>query len=197
MDSRAALAGFIEESSALGLRAGTVHMSDPNPVWSQVYDKFHAHLMQHLADVACTIEHVGSTSVPGLAAKPILDIAIGAATPDPTVFTDRLSDAGFVFKADLGIYGGLFYTFELQSNTTVAHLHVVDIDEFQWQWYLAFRDGLRANPDLVTEYADLKHQAAQAHSTDRDGYTKAKFDWVLATVSSLTTDNPAQANESK
>lgn len=150
------------------------------------YELVEVHLSEAVRDLGALVEHIGSTSVPGLAAKPILDIAIGAPAPvDTSVYVDRIESTGFEFQSDLGLYGGLLFHASAEGNGVAAHIHVVDIDDFQWRWYLAFRDALRSDPGLRAEYQALKQQSATAHASDRAQYTQAKFDWVLKTVQAL------------
>lgn len=171
--------------SRLGLAPGTVEIFESDTQWPEIYQSFAADLAVACADIPVEIAHIGSTSVPGLAAKPVIDIAIGAAAPlDPDDFISRVSTCGFDFVADLGMHGGLFFTASLDDKV-VSHLHVVATDDFQWRWYLGFRDALRADSDLRQAYTQLKKDAASVHARDREAYTKAKSDWLIETVSRI------------
>ncbi len=182
----AALAALTTADAQLGLTSGEVVIVPHSPDWAHLYKGVAAHIQRVLAGLGSEVAHIGSTSVPGLAAKPVLDIAVGARPPvEADEYIARLQDAGFDFQMDLGIYGGLFFTVRAEPMTVIAHLHVVDIEDFQWRWYLAFRDGLRSDPKLRADYQRLKQASADAHGSDRDSYTKAKFDWVLGTVTTL------------
>lgn len=186
----AAVEALRAASSGLGLSNGDVGLADHDPRWSCLYADVASEIYRAVNDKGARVEHIGSTSIPGLSAKPLLDIAVGIPeiVADDTI-TAKLEGIGFEFQMDLGIYGGLFFTVSASPSTKVAHLHVVDIDDFQWRWYLAFRDGLRSDPELAKEYEEIKRSAANANPDDRDAYTKAKFDWVLATVSRLDQNN--------
>ena len=184
----AALTALADPTTELGLRSGQVVVVEHNPQWAALYEAVAADLRAALRDLDAAVEHIGSTSVPGLDAKPVLDIAVGAAAPiDLEGYVDAIERTGFTYQTDLGIYGGLFFTASAANDVVHAHLHVVDRDDFQWRWYLALRDGLRNDATLRGEYAELKRQAAEANAESRDGYNQAKFDWVLATVSALDT----------
>jgi GrpB-like predicted nucleotidyltransferase (UPF0157 family) len=74
-----------------------------------------------------------------------------------------------------------------ESGRVIAHLHVVDIDDFQWRWYLAFRDALRSDQDLRADYELVKQQSVTAHAGDREQYAQAKYGWILNTVQSIDT----------
>ena len=182
----AALTALAISGAFLGLAAGSVDVREHDPRWGQVYPSVEQHLLNAVDDLGASVEHIGSTSVAGLAAKPILDIAIGAPAPiDTSAYVTRLEPAGFDFQADLGMYGGLLFHAHAESGHVVAHIHVVDIDDFQWRWYLTFRDALRSDDGLRAQYQALKQQSAAEHAHDREQYTQAKFDWILNTVQSL------------
>ncbi len=186
MAAPAAVEALRAQGSGLGLANGAVHLVNHDPRWSSYFAELASEILVAIDHSRAQVEHVGSTSVPGLSAKPLLDIAVGIPQPiDNEAAITALEPIGFEFQQDLGIYGGLFFTVSASPTSRVAHLHVVDIDDFQWRWYLAFRDGLRSDPRLASEYETVKQAAAQANPGDRDAYTKAKFDWVLATVNRL------------
>jgi GrpB-like predicted nucleotidyltransferase (UPF0157 family) len=183
---RGALAALASADVGLGLVTGSVELHEHNPRWSRCYDLVATHLRAAVRDVGTKIEHIGSTSVASLAAKPILDIAIGAPQPiDTSSYIAQLEPAGFKFQTDLGTYGGLLFHARTELDQVVAHIHVVDIDDFQWRRYLAFRDVLRSDPDLRAEYQTLKQQSATKYPSDRERYTQAKFNWILHTVQSI------------
>ncbi len=185
----AALTGSIAD---LGLQPGRVQLRVHDQRWAGLYQQIATHLTGAVDDLGAAVEHIGSTAVPGLAAKPILDIAVGAIAPiDTDVYVARLEDVGFAFQTDLGLDGGLLFFATTDSGRVVAHLHVVDIDDFQWRWYLAFRDVLRSDQDLRADYELVKQQSATTHADDREKYTQAKSDWILNTVQSIDPQHPA------
>lgn len=184
-EDNASVRALQSHGSGLGLAAGEVAVVGHNPAWGGLFSALAADLMAVLPRDAA-VEHVGSTSVPGLAAKPILDVAIGMAEPiDEPSLVDSLTALGLKFVTDLGIYGGRLFTAENESGEVVCNIHVVDVNDFQWRWYLAFRDGLRSDPALRSEYEALKRTIVQSNGSERETYNKAKFDWVLATVDRL------------
>jgi len=186
MNTRAVLDALRDPSANLGLASGQGSLAESSPRWPALFSTVANHLETAFAGVPVEIAHIGSTSVPGLLAKPVLDIAIGAHEPiDIHDMIQRLESVGFAFSADLGPYGGLFFLASTESGLTLAHVHVVDIADFQWQWYLAFRDGLRSDAILRREYTDLKRAAADSHPDDRQAYTTAKVEWVLTTINGL------------
>ena len=173
-------------AAQLGLKAGAVAIVDHNPAWSEVFETLADEIRVAFAEIDCVVEHVGSTSVPGLVAKPIIDVAIGLSGP---IVGGRLEPAlhalGFDFATDLGDYGGLLFTKTIVPDLTVANLHIVDREGFQWRRYLSFRHALRGDPVLRAEYGELKRREAARYPDDRPGYANAKFQWVLDVVQSL------------
>lgn len=167
----------------LGLAAGIVRLQRHSDKWSRAYEAERATLRQALGDLAMDIEHVGSTAVPGLEAKPIIDIAIAIAEEaDAGPVSDRLLELGYGFAVDAGSAGGLIFFKESAAPIRTHHVHVVRADDAQWRNYLAFRDRLRADTRLRAEYAQLKQRLAREFASDRDGYTAAKTEFIARAV---------------
>ena len=184
----ASVAAVTAAGTGLGLDRGIVRVVPHEARWADLVAGLVPDISSALAETDSVVEHIGSTAVPGMAAKPILDLGVGlAGSIDQDQVRSALEKIGFSFVADLGVYGGLLFTLCSQDNaeTVVAHLHVVDVAGFQWRWYLRFRDGLRADHALREEYAALKTRLAEKFVGDRQGYTQAKSDWVLAAVTEL------------
>lgn len=165
-------------SQALGLRQGAVIVRDYDSRWPLEYERERALLTQILKGVVERIEHVGSTAVAGLAAKPMIDIALGFA--DRALLDDgraRLLTAGYNDRGDLGEQGGVVVTKGPESvRTHILHLVLVRSD--QWGRFLAFRDALRTDRGLREEYATLKQGLARDFPDNRDAYLDGKVDFV-------------------
>jgi GrpB-like predicted nucleotidyltransferase (UPF0157 family) len=135
-----------------------------------------------LGEVALRIDHIGSTAVPGLAAKPIIDIQISVAAFDPLeAFRTPLERSGYVFSADNQEQTKRYFRERPGSRRT--HVHVRRAGSFSEQLTLLFRDFLRAHPEWAQHYAELKLSLAERHAGDRRRYTEEKrpFTWdVLA-----------------
>jgi GrpB-like predicted nucleotidyltransferase (UPF0157 family)/predicted nucleotidyltransferase len=160
---------------ALGLTKGQVHLVDADPAWAAAFEYLAAVLRASLGESAAAIEHVGSTAVAGVSAKPILDIAVHLA-PDVQVdhVVDVVEGQGYEFRGDQGNEGGLLFVLEDRPTHRVAHVHAVRYGDPQWQRYLAVRDRLRSDPAARDAYAALKHRLASQHAKDRGAYTGAK-----------------------
>lgn len=158
-----------------------VHVADPDPSWQARGADLARELDAALAPwLVRAVEHVGSTSVPGLPAKPVLDLQAAvtdlACAPD---VADVLSPAGWHHvppELDERPWRRFFVL--APGDTRVAHLHLMPPDEPRWGEQLAFRDALRADPGLAARYAALKRELAVQHASDREAYTAAKEGFV-------------------
>lgn len=164
-----------------GLTRDQVEVADSDPRWQLVFDRLAAELRSALADLDIMVEHVGSTSVPGLAAKPIIDIAVGV--PGPIAidrFIQLLEPLGYIYRRDEGASGGQLFVVDEDNRPghRIAYIHVVTMDDPQWSRYLGFRDRLREDPDARAEYQHLKRQLAAEFPNDRVGYTAAKESFI-------------------
>jgi GrpB-like predicted nucleotidyltransferase (UPF0157 family) len=127
------------------------------------------------------IEHVGSTAVPGLAAKPIIDIMaavcdLPSSTPAIAALK-RLDYCYFEYRADL-----MHWFCKPSDLYRTHHLHLVPFDSPLWRERLTFRDRLRADATTRRSYAELKFNLASTHRNDRDAYTDAKSDFIRSVL---------------
>jgi len=129
---------------------------------------------------ATPIEHIGSTSVPGLVAKPILDIVIGvSALPEIEAKIPDLEERGYEYVAKFEAELPERRYFRKHDGTrTTVHVHAVVTGGDFWKRHMAFRDHLRAHPAIAQEYAQLKLGLARKHAHDRDAYTDAKSPFI-------------------
>jgi GrpB-like predicted nucleotidyltransferase (UPF0157 family) len=165
--------------ATLGLRYGQVRLAASDPRWPRAFQRLAAELRAALGEQAVAIEHVGSTAVPGLAAKPILDVAVAlAAGTDPGRVIATLERLGFQDRGDKGAEGGHLLVLEDRPAHRVAHLHLVGHGDPQWRRYLTVRDRLRTDPDARAAYARLKGRLAARFSDDRRAYTAAKAAFI-------------------
>ena len=132
----------------------------------------------HLADVALRIEHVGSTSVPGLAAKPIIDMTIVVAARDDVPKTiDRLTTLGYVHRGTLGIDDR--DAFDHPADVRRHNLYICPAGTIGVVNQVAVRDYLRAHPEVAAQYGALKKRLADRFPCDIDSYVLEKTDFVL------------------
>lgn len=158
-----------------------VLIEDYDPAWPNVFSKLAARAMTALGSLAVAVEHIGSTAVRGLAAKPIIDLDVVIAVPsDLAEAIQRLSNLGYVHEGDLGIAGR--EAFRAPPDMPAHHLYVLSAGADELRRHLAFRDALRANSDLRNSYGALKRSLAEAHRSDRCSYTEAKAAFIASVV---------------
>jgi GrpB-like predicted nucleotidyltransferase (UPF0157 family) len=150
-----------------------------DPGWPVRFARLRDTLAAALGRLAVRIEHVGSTAVPGLAAKPIidLDVVIAARTDLPAII-ERLRPVGYAHQGDLGVGGR--EAFVAPSGGPSHHLYVCAADSAALARHLILRDLLRADPEAAGAYADLKRTLAARHRHDRAAYTDAKTAFIEA-----------------
>ncbi|HEV2130122.1 MAG TPA: GrpB family protein [Longimicrobiaceae bacterium] len=152
---------------------------DYDPSWAATFERLRAGIWPCIRDVATAIEHVGSTSVRGLAAKPIIDMTIvvptGAAMQ--TVI-DRLPVIGYRHRGDLGVPGR--EAFARPPGTPDHHLYACVVGNDGLRNHLAVRDYLRRDAVAAQAYGNLKKQLSTGFADDIDGYVDGKTEFILA-----------------
>lgn len=152
-----------------------------DPAWPERFAQVGAGLRGALGDIALRIDHIGSTAVSGLAAKPIIDIQVSVAGFEPLArFRDPLEALGYVYRA--GNTERTKRYFREPPGTRRTHIHVRRAGSFSEQFALLFRDHLREHPDDAAAYAQLKQHLAARHRDDRHAYTEAKVPFFWETI---------------
>jgi GrpB-like predicted nucleotidyltransferase (UPF0157 family) len=131
-------------------------------------------------EVAVRLEHVGSTAVPGLAAKPIVDLLVGVDAMEPRErYVPALEGLGYLFAPDPGSPDRHFFA-KPPRRPRAFHLHVCRAGGPVEEAHVAVRDHLRAHPDEAAAYAAVKRAVAERHPRDRLAYVEGKHDHVVA-----------------
>lgn len=127
------------------------------------------------------VEQIGSSSVLGLLAKPIVDLAVGSSPRhDLDAVLGRLEGAGWIYRGDAGDAGGHVLVLEARPWFRVAHIHVVRHQGAQWRDYLCLRDLLRRSSEACRRYETVKVRLVDELGDDREAYTEAKSKVVRA-----------------
>jgi GrpB-like predicted nucleotidyltransferase (UPF0157 family) len=167
------------EGLGLGLPKTVVRLVRAEREWSAAAERLIDAIRRALGRDVAAVEHIGSTAVPDLLAKPIVDLAARlAASASEARAVARLEAAGWEYRGDAGNAGGLVFVLDVRRDVRVANLHVVHHDDAQWPDYLAFRDRLRIDPAARAEYERVKTALAAQHVDDREAYTEGKNDVV-------------------
>ena len=162
-----------------------VEIAPYDPRWQHRGAQHAARLDRLLAPwLVRPVEHVGSTAVPGLAAKPIIDLQ--AAVADLAVTAEVSAalepDGWLLVPPDLDQRPWRRFYVLPADDKRDAHLHLMTSDSQRWRAQLVFRDALRADPSLVAEYTHIKRDLADEHAEDREAYTRGKEAFVRRVV---------------
>ena len=145
-----------------------------SPEWPGLFTRLGAELREVLGEAAIRIDHIGSTAVRGLHAKPVIDTQISVKAFDPQgAYRLPLEGLGYVFRADNPDLTKRYFREPRGARRT--HIHVRLVGSWPEQFALLFRDYLR---DHEAEYAELKQKLAAEYGYDRIGYTEAKGDFI-------------------
>ncbi|MDE2420337.1 MAG: GrpB family protein [Gammaproteobacteria bacterium] len=156
---------------------------DYDPDWPRVFELLRTEIWSVLRDIALAIEHVGSTSVVGLAAKPIIDISVIVPTnEDIPISINRLATLGYIHRGNLGIEGR--EAFISPSQLPTHHLYLCPQHSLGLANQLAVRDYLREHPEIAREYGNLKKQLANDFPNDITSYIDGKTDLILSILRS-------------
>ena len=168
-------------------------VADYDPAWPRVFERLRDRLDAALAGVPHVTEHVGSTAVPGLAAKPIIDVDVVVADQSvvgPAV--KALAAAGWQHEGDLGIKGrGAFLP---PADAAYHHLYLVVAGSPPHRDHTDLRDFLRAHPVHAARYAALKRQLAVVLETDRGAYVRGKKDMIAEFLRMARGEGPSDAD---
>ena len=157
-----------------------VELVPHNPKWSKQADEEAARILNGLTFPIIGIYHIGSTSVPGIKAKPILDFVLEVEDLDEVI--QAIADfesLGYLAKGEFGIPGRQFFTRDTNGDRS-HHLHVFQEGHPDIERHTVFRDYLRANPVAAREYERLKEKLAKRFPKQSGNYTAAKSDFILS-----------------
>jgi GrpB-like predicted nucleotidyltransferase (UPF0157 family) len=172
-----------DASFGLGLQQTKVSLVEPNALWERAYAHEAAAIREALGDMAIDIQHVGSTAIPGIKAKPIIDILVGIKHfDDGPLCIGPMEKIGYEYAGsdivpDDHIFG--------RGNASDSRTHLVHVVEHlgnNWNRMLIFRDALRNDAGLARAYEQLKVGLAGEHAESRAAYTKAKGEFIDAVL---------------
>jgi GrpB-like predicted nucleotidyltransferase (UPF0157 family) len=152
-------------------------IADYDPRWPEQFGTLRSRIAAALGDLAIAIEHIGSTAVPGLAAKPVIDIdVLMRSDADLSLVTSKLALLGYDHRGDLGIPGR--EAFRTPPDDFPHHLYVCPSDSREYRRHIAFRNYLRTHPNDANAYASLKRSLAEKFGDQREAYNQAKSQFV-------------------
>jgi GrpB-like predicted nucleotidyltransferase (UPF0157 family) len=154
-----------------------------DPSWPMLFEKEKQLIRAALGDLALDIHHIGSTAVPGLDAKPVIDILITVRQlEDAAGCIAPLSELGYTFNDHPQNVHRRFFR---KGHPRTHHVHIIAADHPETREHLAFRDALRANPDWRDQYAALKHDLATRFKHDRARYSDSKTEFVRQVLAAV------------
>ncbi len=147
--------------------------------WRLDFHEIEDELTKALGQLPVRIEHVGSTSVQGLSAKPIIDIDIVINDySDLETIKSALEKIGYHHEGNLGIIGREAFKYDGKEHLRKHHLYVCPVDSPELKRHIAFRDYLRTHPDAVCEYSRIKEEGAKLYPYDIEGYIEHKSPFI-------------------
>ena len=156
---------------------------DPN--WAALYREEKAKIVAAIGHLTVAVEHIGSTAVVGLGAKPTIDIMVGVnSLSDAQLCMQPLSRLGYRYRPEdeVTMPERRFFEKGEPPREQHYHLHMVEMGGEFWRKHLAFRDYLRSHPETSRQYCELKKKLASKYGSDREGYTEAKTQFIESIV---------------
>jgi len=170
------------DTGSIGLRRGTVRVVPYNPDWSTFFQAEQDLLRNALGSKVLEIRHIGSTAIPGMPAKPIIDILAAVRNlADVTDFVDALVRLGYEDKGDGSVVGRRYFVKGTETGRT-HHLNFYEMNSNGWVTHILFCEYLKSHAEVAKQYAELKEKLAKEFPTDRASYTDGKESFVAAVV---------------
>jgi len=160
------------------MRTKSVVVEKWNPKWKDEFERIVDSLGEDIIYNSVKIEHVGSTSVEGLSAKPIIDLDIVIENDKFEIIKRLLNDKGYKHEGDLGIEGREAFSYSGKEELMTHHLYVCTKDSEELFKHITFRDFLKNNSALASEYSKVKEQAAVLYPDDIDKYMEFKSEII-------------------
>ena len=162
------------------MSAPSVRLVPYDSTWPLEFAVEAERIMRACDGLPIRLEHVGSTSIPGLAAKPVIDILAGRpGNVSGSRYIDAFKQVGYEHKGAYGIPGRNYFR---RGSPSTHHVHMVSWSSDLWRDHLLFRDYLRARPDIAREYETIRRELAALYLQDKGQYTDAKGPFVRSIV---------------
>ncbi len=170
--------------------SSVLKISEYDPTWPAQFEAEKASIQAVMGEYLRAVEHVGSTSIPDLGAKPVLDLLIIVRDHTPiSACVPLLEQLAYEYRGEAGIPGRHFFrkpAMSISGFERTHHLHLVDFSDERGranaEEMLLFRDYLRLHPDIARDYLQLKKSLANQFGSDRASYTNGKTDFVLSVL---------------
>lgn len=158
-----------------------VQVSPPNPQWRQAFTAEAAPVARALGDNVVHIHHIGSTAIPHIYAKPVIDMLVEVNSIDQVdAHNVDMRALGYVVMGEFGLPGRRYFRKDNVEGRRTHHVHIFQAGSPEVLRHLAFRDFMIAHPDCAQQYSDLKYALATEHPNDIEGYMDGKDEFVKA-----------------
>lgn len=165
-----------------------------DPLWSDKFETEKQNLLRVAGDLLSHIEHIGSTAIPGIIAKPTIDILAAINSLNETQrLINEITSINYIYVPEYETeLPERRYFYKNRAGEDAFHLHAVEMNSAFWNRHIAFRDYLRSHPDQADTYAKLKIQLAEKHHADRDAYSNGKSDFIhrIEMLAGVSTESP-------
>lgn len=161
----------------IGLKRGLLELVAYDPEWGAFFNKEKNKIRKTVGQFTLAIEHIGSTSIKDMCAKPIIDIAIGLEKYDDGFkCVEGLSKIGYLYLGEHGVPGRHFL--RTDSDVVKCHIHMYEITSAEWENHILFRDYLSNHEKEAKEYASLKNDLVKQFGNNREKYTETKAEFI-------------------
>ncbi len=166
---------WIEYDEILGVEINTVVLKEYNPIYKELFENEKENLIKLLGDRIIKIEHVGSTSMPGIVSKPIIDMVCAIKSLDKIDEIKKiLEENGYIYKGPIECENDRYQFLKGNSVKRDFHIYFTTLNSDVWYEYVLYRDYLLSHPDELKKYESLKKQLAILYPFDRRNYLKHK-----------------------
>ncbi|MHA1222566.1 MAG: GrpB family protein [Candidatus Heimdallarchaeaceae archaeon] len=166
----------------IGLDNEIVILKKHKKVWEELYQKEKELISQQIGKYVKEIQHIGSTSIPEIVAKPILDLAIALdSLANMEKVIEKLEEIGYEYKGKQGDQERYMFV-KQEKNCTTHHLHVMEKDSLEWKKHVVFRDYLISHPSEAKKYEKLKIKLGKKYRKEREKYTEGKEKFIKKTL---------------
>ncbi|BDM82044.1 GrpB family protein [Acaryochloris marina] len=152
-----------------------------NPAWKIIFQTEASLVKEALGETVMAVHHIGSTAIPGIHAKPIIDLLVEVqCMTQVDARSSSMEQLGYEVMGEFGISGRRFFRKNNRNDVRTHHIHLFNHSSAQVKRHLAFRDYMIAHPTDAKQYSDLKRQLAHQYPTNIDGYMDGKDSFIKA-----------------
>ena len=164
---------------SLGLKRGTMQLEPHDKQWDEAAIQTIRKLKSILCDDDIDIQHIGSTAIPAIKAKPVIDIVVGVTDFERIMLhNEQLQKEGIFYRGSDVEYQILYVMGDMEKDIRTHHIHVVKWNGTEWRNYIHFRDCLNANENMALQYQRVKEELESKYADNRKLYTKGKKDII-------------------